>query len=1608
MPHRDLQTTSDWIIGVGASAGGLEAISAFVSKFTTEFQGSIVVAQHLAPHSKSMLTELIAKQATLPVLEARDGEKLASSTIYIVPPNYDVAISNRTIHLLPVDSHTRPKPSVDDFFLSLAKNHAPKIVGVILSGTGSDGSVGVRAIHDAGGITIAQSGDSAKYDGMPQSAVETSCIDSILNPEEMSQQIQEYITRQSQPARSNFSAEILRECLKFIQEKTGSDFSLYRPTTVVRRLQKRMGFLKIDHIEDYLKYLKDSSNEAHLLSQDLLISVTSFFRDRDAFDTLKKTLTELIYSKRMPSEIRMWVAGCATGEEAYSIAMLMSDLLDRLDKNFPVKIFATDLDYEALLEARNGVYKKSEVANIPSEYLHRYFIPRDGEKFEVSKKLREMVLFARQDMIHNPPFVKLDFISCRNVLIYFEPELQKKVLDIFHYALGPSGILFLGKSESLSSAATLFETLDKKSKVFRKLNVPSIIHSTRNQTGNSMSYSDIVTVKKRPSDATLLEKGMLRLLRDYHHCAVITDIDTNIIQVIGDVSHFVGFSSTSSDFRLVNLLPREVSLELPILIRKCRGNEGVHRSQIYKDKNNKKSAMRMVARALTTGSDAEYFLIDFENIKQRKTAEREVQGPVTSVDAQKILEIEQELYSTREHLQTVIEELGVANEEMQALNEELSSANEELQSANEELETTNEELQSSNEELVTVNDEIIGKSHELKELNINLLNVQESIGSGLIVVDEKRRILRFNKPSQSIFRISLADIGKDVTTLSTNLELPNFKDLIDETISKQKSSESFCESYDKIYQLRCQPFLDEVQNVLGAILLFVDTTELVRTSEKLEVREQQIRSIVEGFSNPITVKDHFGKYILVNQAFRDFFGLKDTDVAGKSDRELFSESTAISLRDTDLEVILTGQAIKKEEIFSHNGKESVFLVNRFPLFDRNRPYAVCMIATDVTIQKNAQHELRESESRYKAIIEDQAVLVCRHSPNGRLLFVNTVFANQFGGNAASHLGHFFHEYMNIQDQARVKLELNSLNPKDPVAQSEVRIYREDNSLRWVRWFHRGIFNADDELKEIQSVGFDVTDYRVRADRFLENESVFTTIFSNTSEVILILRRVAGDYQIEYLNNAASKLLEKRQGELVGKKLREVRTAERAFELIQRFNEVLDKKTSFSLDEHWNIPGVNVHMSSTLLPVPDANGELTRVAMISKDVSAYKSIEMDLRAAKEIAEEANITKSNFLASMSHELRTPLNVVLGMSHLLQETSLNQEQASYVSSIDRSSKALLSLIEDILDITKIESGKITLTHQAFNLSTLVSDAASMFEIQCQSKGVQLKTTIDKQADCTVIGDPGRLRQIIVNLLGNALKFTDRGHITLRLIVRPSENAGEIRVRCIVEDTGIGIAKEHHSKIFQRFSQVESGHSRRYGGSGLGLVISRQIATLMNGDMGFSSEPGKGSIFWFEAALQIGTRKQVEEETERQRFINQPPNIEVKGLKILAIDDNEENLYIIDLFLKRLGHIPTKVASGKEALALIEKEKFDIVLMDIQMPELDGYTLTKKIRALDGEKSEVVIIALTANAMSGDAERCKEAGMNDYITKPVRIDILKNTIAHWAPSLKGIENEQ
>lgn len=1613
------QKKHGWVVGIGASAGGLEAITQFVSNLPKDFKETLIVAQHLAPHAKSMMVELVARHAPLPVIAAEDKKLLEPAHIYIVPPNFDVDIVDNHIVLTPAGPETRPKPSVDDFFRSLALAYKDRAVGIILSGTGSDGAEGVRAIHAVGGLTLAQDGQSAKYDGMPRSAVETSCIDAILAPEQMAKDLPQILAEHLGRLRfsDNDYEHLLQQVISLLKTQQNRDFSQYKMNTLRRRLAKRMAQVGISSLEEYLDLLKKNPAELSQVGQDFLVSVTQFFRDHDVFEELEKQLLKSVLKKEQGYEFRVWVAGCATGEEAYSIGMMLLDILDRHSFSLFVKIFATDLDPDAILEARSGIYTDKEVAMVPRNYLMNYFDRRPDGRFEVTKKLRDVVVFARQDMIQNPPFVKLDLISCRNVLIYFDNDLQKRIMETFHYALLPSGLLVLGKSESLGESSKFFEPIDRKSKIFERMNMITTL-APQLKSAQGVAPIDFNNYRRRSENGpSLAEKGMARLLAAYSLSGVIIDKECQVLQVLGDVSKFVGFFSTNVDFRLLNLLPKEVGVELPILVRKALQDGSVHKSRRHKIVRGKESLIYyVVVRPLfepdESASGPNLFLVNFEFKKEKTIAPQN--GPALLRGDQEIttrvMELEQELYLTREHLQTVIEELGVANEELQSVNEELSSTNEELQSANEEMETTNEELQSSNEELTTLNEELALKSTELRDLYTGLENIQNSMGSPFVVVDHKLRVVRYNPDALKVFSLTPEDVGTEITKISARCELPGFTDVVSDTIRSGKAHEVVCDSEKHIYQMRSMPYHDEKNKIIGAVLFFFDNTALIRTQEKLTKSEQQINAIIDNSASMICLKDQFGRYLMANRSFREFFDLEDKNLTGRTDRELFGTDLALQFREGDLEVMLKHHAYQREEkILRPSGDTASFLIHRFPLVEKSgdAPYAVGMVAVDITSQAQIQEALKASEARYRAIIEDQAVLVCRHKANGEILFVNSLFRNQFESGEELQLGKSFYSMVEPEEREQFQREIGSLTYDQPVAEHEHRMIRKDGQVRWFRWFHRGIFGSAREPLEFQAVGFDVTDYRTQRNRWIEQEAVFTDIFANTSDLISIYRAEGDQFVLESLNRPAERNLELIFNQPLGKSLHQLYSEDIAKQLCQRFNQVLESGAPEVYDEVLHLPESVKYLSTTLVPIPGIHGEIDRVATLSRDVSGYKTIEKDLRGAKDAAEVANRAKSDFLASMSHELRTPLNVVLGMSHLLQESLLDSEQKGFVGSIERSGRVLLSLIEDVLDISKIESGKIKLSIGVFSIAELIKEVSDLFSIQAAEKGLTLTYHIDKKAQVHVFGDASRLRQVLVNLVGNAIKFTDRGQVEISVQVE-SVTGNERVFLMSVKDSGIGIKPEHHHKIFQKFSQVESGHARRFGGSGLGLVISQQLILMMRGEVGFESDEGQGSRFWFKVPLTLANSEQVTSKQEAQKGAdlkraNNHPSNEGEGLRVLAVDDNIDSRDVIRLFLKRLGHEPLVASSGSEAIDILHQNPVDIVLMDVQMPEMDGYETTRRIRSSTTPKARVPIVALTANAMAGDFDKCREAGMDDYMTKPLRLEILKEMLSRWKTANNG-----
>jgi two-component system CheB/CheR fusion protein len=717
-------------VGIGASAGGLEALQGLLRNLPDNTNMAYIVAQHLSPTYKSMMVDLLAKETQLPVLEAKNGEKLNVDTIYVCPPNKDITVTNDTIVLSAPDTRLYgPKPSVDIFFESLAMNKGIHAIGIILSGTGSDGARGVRAIKAEGGYVMAQVPETAKYDGMPVSAINTGNIDLILPPEDMGSELIELL---SYPAKAIMAEEdslftnLYTNILSKLFDVKGVDFSVYKPSTIQRRIERRMAALKLINLTDYHNYLAQHADEVEALFKDILIGVTSFFRDREAFDAMEARMRELIGLKeKEDTTLRIWAPGSSTGEEAYSIAIMLSMILKEEVARYKIQIFATDIDEAALAFARKGRYPESALMEVDKTIKNRFFLAK-SDHYEVIKPIREMVIFSRHDIIKDPPFLRLDAIVCRNLLIYFSQELQKKLFPTFHYAINQNGLLFLGKSESVGHFSNYFKTADKKWKIYKT-----------NFLGNKQPPSTFNLREARqlerqrhtlqtPAKPTLQERMYDYINETIVPMCIIVNDNKDIVFVKGKNPYLVQPEGERTDNVFKNVLST-LNVELRAIMHECEKEGEVVKSAFQKVAlyDDAVRFVRMVVMPMDGADESQLYMICFqeESSEQFKTFEV---GKLKD-DSEQSKQLELELARTKEHLQTVIEELETSNEEMQSLNEELQSSNEELQSSNEELETTNEELQSTNEELQTAYTELRALYDDKADHNKTLEEYKEQL-----------------------------------------------------------------------------------------------------------------------------------------------------------------------------------------------------------------------------------------------------------------------------------------------------------------------------------------------------------------------------------------------------------------------------------------------------------------------------------------------------------------------------------------------------------------------------------------------------------------------------------------------------------------------------------------------------------------------------------------------------------------------------------------------------------------------------------------------------------------------------------------------------------------
>lgn len=946
------------VVGVGASAGGLEALRLLLSGLPDQANLCYVIAQHLDPKHSSALVELLSRNTKMQVREIEDGQPAIANGIYITPPDRNAVIKRGKLYLSKPTTSFGPKPSVDMLFSSLAEDKAERAVGIILSGTGSDGAHGIRSIRGQGGITITQDPATAKYDGMPRAAIATQCVDLVLPSEEIGAELERVLKQApllpSVPKKKEDNKGLER-ILALLLEKTGCDFTDYKPATILRRIQRRMVTRKVVELADYVALLEKSHEEVQHLCRDVLISVTEFFRDPEVFEALRESFATIAKTKKTGDDFRIWVPGCASGEEAFTIGILLSEILGGRMKSLTLQIFATDIDEEALMRGRAALYPPAALENLPKDLVDRYFVHSDGG-FRVAKQIRDLVIFAKHDLVKDPPFAHLDFISCRNVLIYFNSRLQDRVLSMFQYALNSDGYLLLGKSESVNRYRDLFRPTGKNVKIYKR------VGSTDVALREFMNYQPPLGRKreaardKRPEQKVPASNIMERAIVDaFGGTGVLINARQEIIYVQGDVRPYLGLREGAAGLDVCNMTLNPLRHELRALLSKS---------------NREKTSL--LSRPVRLGDDDESWYVTIkvcpvssEGVSARTAIFFNDVGavpPARDSSSSKGEEdvrmevLERELNETRESLQTTVEELETANEELQSVNEELVSSNEEMQSSNEQLQTTNEELQSSNEELVTVNEELQVKSAELGNANADLENIQASIGLPLIVIDRHLVIKRFTKEAVSVLGVRPNDIGTPISAVPSRFHLDQLEKDLRTVIAGCEPVERTLEEQGQIMWARMFPYLQDGK-ALGAVLTFVDMTENRRIEQELLT----LSSAVEHSPSSTLVTDADGRIEYVNPAFTRVSGYESNEVIGKNPRILKSGLMPRTTYEVLWKTITSGE-VWRGELCNRGKKGALYwdLVAIAPLKNADGQITHFVgIQNDVTEQKNMEDQLRE-------------------------------------------------------------------------------------------------------------------------------------------------------------------------------------------------------------------------------------------------------------------------------------------------------------------------------------------------------------------------------------------------------------------------------------------------------------------------------------------------------------------------------------------------------------------------------------------------------------------------------------------------------------------------
>lgn len=1490
------------IVGIGASAGGLEVLSLLLTELPHDSGMAFIVIQHLDPTHESMTAEILSRKTKMSVQVAVNATKVQPDHIYVIPPNQDLSIRLGELRLSPRKEIRGLHLPIDSFLSSLAEDQAHKAIGVILSGTASDGTLGLEAIKAAGGVTLAQDPKSAKFGGMPTSAIASGIVDLVLSPVEIAKELVKIahhplLSIHELYSKDSSAESAFRNILQHLKDRCDVDFSLYKQNTLKRRIARRMILHNIHEMHDYEQFLQVHLDELEFLSADMLIHVTEFFRDSIAYEQLKTIVFPKITKNRNPDEpIRIWSVGCASGEEPYSIAISLAEHLELARLKFPIKIFATDISDSAIQKARNGLYPNSISDIMSKERLERFFTKTESG-YRIDKSIRDMCIFSRHDIARDPPFAQLDFISCRNVMIYFEAELQKKILPIFHYALKENGLLWLGRSETVGGGTAYFGVIDKTNKIYSrkstaikpKFDFPATKHLPQFlRKVEKSSLSDLSVIQ--------LETDRINSVRYGPPCVVVND-EGDIVFTKGDTSAFLQIAQGGFSSNLLKIVRPELVADMREALQSARKlgtpieQDGL---KVGDEHNQIGFKLSIIPVFPFKNSSSKFFLINFE----RNMAEISANLIDLSLIAEKSPDQVANL-----KLKGLEQELLTAKAYQNSLIGDFEQTQEQLTSANEELQTIIEEFQSTNEELETVNDELQTRNVDLNTLNSDLSNFMECVDIPVVMVDVNCQIRRFTTQASAILNLISTDIGRPIGDIKPNFEIRNLSALIFEVINTAITKTIEVQNADgKWFRLQIKPYRTVRQQVDGAVLILVDIDNL-KTHLQSKERELNLAiSVANTVQLPLAVVDSMLIIRSGNEAFyKKFCDKKKQDgidilqlISITKNKDLLQTSLSNLVRDNksfhDLE-IEAESSICSSYILHVSGQpiEWVGDIGEFQGF--------LLSLEDITERRNLENSYRAAESKFKTLVDSAHDSIISVNANGIITLANKQTENVFG------------------------------------------------------------FPSEELIGKPVTV--------LIPDRYHINHTLY-----KDSYVIHPSARPMG----------------------AGK------------ELFAKTKDGREVPVDISLSRSKSIDGVSV--TAIIRDITERKiKEKERTELLEREQSARAD-----------AEKANQTKDAFLAMLSHELRTPLTAILSWSQMIKQSSMDSQKLKLgIDTIERNALAQGQLIDDLLDIARIQSGKLALNLGKMNPGGGVCEAVKSVELMAEQKSIKILTEIDSKLDL-VFADPQRLQQIVWNLLTNAIKFSEQGQsIVVRVESVALENKKFVSIK--VSDQGRGLNTDFLPNVFERFVQEDTSLVRRHGGLGLGLSIVRDLAHLMGGSVTAESPgPEKGSTFTILLPslvenLKPGGSLKASSDLKSRSASEKDRRPDLTGLAIMIVEDELSSLEALESVLESFGATTKSFSSAKDCLAFYKKAHADVLISDIAMPGEDGYSLLRKIRSLPSvSKGRIPALALTAYAAQEDVNLSLSAGFDAHLAKPYEILSLGRIVEKLAKKnseagVKGLE---